>query len=545
VATIDEMGWTSVVNMGETHLLLVEQQPSGNKVLAIACLKVQRKPLSISGTWVDTIKFFDSNDKAQAAAGKLIGVLAEDVDEVAVEAIARYDNDYWWSDGSSNIVVGYTLSGTKSGRYIPPQSDTVMGRIVNTRSGVCDVWGLVLHQKGEKDSVARYIPWPGADVEYSLDNGEHWGTLKTDSCGRYLLSGLDDGATVLLRAPQKRSYTLLRPTSFPLQVQVKQVVQADTFLYASDGISMLSLSLFEDGGNPLERLENEAIGDTVVYTIPCDENASIQQLSFRYATPPGVTGSLVNVTGIGKGGDEARRSEVEEVSSDNIRVDMQIPGRKVLTIALYNAGTTATKLYTIVLEKKFELFYIIREHLGSLRVVHNNPEKNDHGLEFSSCDWYRWDSSISSWVVKRNLLYYTISSNISDKFTNSDSMYIRLLTTDNVRLETCPAVGKDPAYVEDGDIASDSKKSATVSIYPNPVAAGGVIRLKQTELVDNEQELYTTLYLFDAQGRLVLTDNASTLSDGLTMPETPGIYHLVLEGKAGRKVIKVAVGQKM
>jgi hypothetical protein len=28
------------------------------------------------------------------------------------------------------------------------------------------------------------------------------------------------------------------------------------------------------------------------------------------------------------------------------------------------------------------------------------------------------------------------------------------------------------------------------------------------------------------------------------MPEAPGIYHLILEGKAGRKVVRVAVGQE-
>jgi hypothetical protein len=95
-------------------------------------------------------------------------------------------------------------------------------------------------------------------------------------------------------------------------------------------------------------------------------------------------------------------------------------------------------------------------------------------------------------------------------------MYIDLLTTTGERLMTCPAVGgSDAAYVEDSAGADVGKKSAEVSVYPNPVAAGGAIRLKQLELLDgNEDELYTALYLFDAQG------------------------------KAGRKVVKVAVGQK-
>jgi hypothetical protein len=148
-------------------------------------------------------------------------------------------------------------------------------------------------------------------------------------------------------------------------------------------------------------------------------------------------------------------------------------------------------------------------------------------------------------VVEQSLLYYAAGPSIrNDKFTDHDSMYIDLTTTTGDRLTSCPAVGGSNAVYVDSAGADVSKKSAEVSVYPNPVAAGGTIRLKQLELLDGEEELYTTLYLFDAQGRLVLTDNASTLRDGLTMPETPGIYHLILEGKAGRKVVKVAVGQR-
>ncbi|MDR1417415.1 MAG: T9SS type A sorting domain-containing protein, partial [Prevotellaceae bacterium] len=83
-----------------------------------------------------------------------------------------------------------------------------------------------------------------------------------------------------------------------------------------------------------------------------------------------------------------------------------------------------------------------------------------------------------------------------------------------------------------------------LSVYPNPVAAGGIVKLKQAELADGEDAPYTACYLFDAQGRLTLTGSFSALRGGLTMPETPGIYHLVLEGKAGRTVVKVAVGQQ-
>jgi hypothetical protein len=67
--------------------------------------------------------------------------------------------------------------------------------------------------------------------------------------------------------------------------------------------------------------------------------------------------------------------------------------------------------------------------------------------------------------------------------------------------------------------------------------------VKELELFDGDDDPYTKLYLLNAQGRPVFTGNVSALRSGLTMPETPGVYHLVIESKASRKVVKVAVGQ--
>jgi hypothetical protein len=224
-------------------------------------------------------------------------------------------------------------------------------------------------------------------------------------------------------------------------------------------------------------------------------------------------------------------------------------GRKSIIVELHDTTfADVSKRYTIVLEKKFELFNIIREHLGNIRVVHNNPALNGHGLTFSTCDWYRWSWERSSWeLVDFGHLYYTAGPSIrNDKFSDLDSMYVVLRTApDNIRLETCPAVSKDSiAYANDSSSAGSDKKAVELSVYPNPVAAGGTIKLKQAEFIDSEQEQPATFYLIDAQGRLVLTGSASALRDGLTMPEAPGVYHLILEGKSGRKVVKVAVGQR-
>jgi hypothetical protein len=86
-----------------------------------------------------------------------------------------------------------------------------------------------------------------------------------------------------------------------------------------------------------------------------------------------------------------------------------------------------------------------------------------------------------------------------------------------------------------------------VAVYPNPVSAGGFIKLTQSGFADGEEEeeRYVKYSLFGSQGSLVLRGDASPLYEGqgLAMPQVPaGIYHLLLEGKSGKRwVAKVAV----
>ncbi|MDR1415870.1 MAG: YDG domain-containing protein, partial [Prevotellaceae bacterium] len=306
---------------------------------------------------------------------------------------------------------------------------------------------------------------------------------------------------------------------------------------------MSSLSIAYGDGDILAHWGSDSIADTIRYEVPCDKNDAAKQLTLHYDALSGVTGRFVEEENIvGKGGET-----VEDAVSGDLIVDMGNAGRKSLTIELHDASTDLSKRYTIMLEKKFELFYIIREHLGHLRVVHNNPLLNGHGMEFSVCDWYQWSWDRSEWeLVAFGPLYYTAGASVRDnKFTDRDSMYVKLITTDNILLETCPDVSKnaDKDTVAGGGDTGDTR-SVDLSVYPNPVATGGTIKLKQAELADGEDAPYTAFYLFDAQGRLTLTGSFSALRGGLTMPEAPGIYHLVLEGKAGRKVVKVAVGQQ-
>jgi hypothetical protein len=108
--------------------------------------------------------------------------------------------------------------------------------------------------------------------------------------------------------------------------------------------------------------------------------------------------------------------------SGQLLVDLSRRGRKALfTVALRSAGTA--KPYTFVLERKFGLFDAVNEHMGHLRVVHNNPDINGHGMKFDRCSWFEKKKGSDSWTLLAiNQLYYAAGSSPSDKFSPSDSI---------------------------------------------------------------------------------------------------------------------------
>jgi hypothetical protein len=80
-------------------------------------------------------------------------------------------------------------------------------------------------------------------------------------------------------------------------------------------------------------------------------------------------------------------------------------------------------------------------------------------------------------------------------------------------------------------------------VYPNPVAAGQLLYLKEEALTaeEEQQNAYSTLRLIDNHGRQVYAGTVAELYKGFTAPSVPGVYLLIFEGKAGRKAIKIAV----
>ncbi|MDR0688399.1 MAG: hypothetical protein LBF55_06940 [Prevotellaceae bacterium] len=545
VAAVGNAGAVGLAGRGATFIMCLTL-PNGaadeqktKRVVANITLAVAPKPLAIVGTWVDTIKTYDGRFAAGAAAGMLQGVLPRDAGCVSVQAAAEYVGGSHTLPGSGKpIVVSYTLTGSRAFCYVAPPDSSCSGAIALNGS-YSDVWGLVTMRE---EACGAGVPFVGVSVSYAVEQALTGATLTgvalTDKYGRYFVSGLGKGDVMALRPKEN-----VTPQQQILTVN-SSVEQAATFTYASEAASLISLTLSDDTGGELARWEREEIGDTVYYALPC--NRSIATLNVEYIAPLGVSGSFFY----------AAEYADEGVAYNQISVDMSKPGRKIVTIVL-----SSGKRYTVALDKPYGLFDIIDEHLsGRLRVVSNDPAANRTGLQFSACEWWRKRDTDARWLLmEADRLYCTAGPSLSDRFTKSDSMFVwlTLLNDTTTTLETCPDaspdVNTDTSSVAAGESGGDNagsegKKSMKVAVYPNPVAAGGFIKLKQSSFADDgeeEEERYVKYSLFSSQGSLILRGDASPLYEGqgLAMPQVPaGIYHLLLEGKNGKRwVAKVAV----
>ncbi|MDR1343299.1 MAG: leucine-rich repeat protein [Prevotellaceae bacterium] len=540
VAEVDADGSVHIKGVGLVYFLRYPPVDMGSAVR----LNVLPKPLKIEDTWVNATKVFDGTCDAGATEGSLVGIEPPDEGLVSVKATAAYSSSA--VGRGKPITVSYALSGSRSYCYVAPPNETVLGSIVkedDASVGYNLIVAVYKQLEGEK-GVTHNAPWAGAKIRYTVDSAKGKELeQQTNSAGKYIISHLRQGDTVQVEALPMHGY--LTPPAQKVVV-TKSVEEIPAFIYKPDAISMVTLAFADEAGNSLGSLEREAIGDTVYYTAPCGRSGAGMELHIRYTVPVGVYGFPVDVHGVGNGGYAGDIVAVAPDDTRHLTVDMSRRGRRCMFgIRLYSA-TGAVKQYTLVLERKFELFDVINEHIGHLRVVNNNPDINGCGLKFGACEWYckrdagEWQPSSS------RQLYFTAGTSIHDKFTARDSMWVALTTVDGRVFATCPDANNltDSGKDDSGDETGSSRKSVSVSVYPNPVAAGGLIRLKQAELIGDEDELYTKFYLLDAQGRPVSTGNASDLLSGLTMPEIPGVYHLVFEGKADRKAVKVAVGQR-
>jgi hypothetical protein len=234
--------------------------------------------------------------------------------------------------------------------------------------------------------------------------------------------------------------------------------------------------------------------DVITYTVPCGDTATL-------------------------------RISLDTIPGNTALIPVNRPYPPDITITLTSLGGQA-KEYTLRVEKPFVFSDLVHVQLGGkLLMLVANPAYNG-GFNFQAAEW--WQTGGDQVGSK---FYY-----VPSKETMYSSLYVKLRDATGRLLVTCPYA---PAA------AGAQGGAAREAVYPNPVAAGGTVYLIGGELreLGELEDRYATFLLFDVQGRLVREGKTSDLHQGLVMPDTPGIYHIILEGKAGRLQLKVAVGQ--
>ncbi|MDR0711828.1 MAG: InlB B-repeat-containing protein, partial [Prevotellaceae bacterium] len=181
--------------------------------------------------------------------------------------------------------------------------------------------------------------------------------------------------------------------------------------------------------------------------------------------------------------------------------------------------------YRLKLVKPFEFDSLVNVVLGGrLMVVINNPANNG-GFHFQEALW--WCKHEEGWRNESRSFYY--ASPFGEVI--QDTMYVELRDSAGAKFKTCP---NNPLVT--------AEPEPHLAVFPNPVVPGATVHLKEESFVDlNLEERYATLSLFDVQGNLLYTGKVSDLRQGLAMPSLPGIYILSLEGKAGKKHLKIVV----
>jgi hypothetical protein len=365
--------------------------------------------------------------------------------------------------------------------------------------------------------------------------------LTTNKLGRYFLNELNFNDSVLLEPQPLRSYAT--PELLQKVVITSVLTHADTTRYEMDGISMIMLVLEDVEGTELARWEREEIEDVTYYQLPCHQG-SLAGIKLSSRIPSGVTGNYTVATvSIAEGVQNTIIKEVRWRGHITLQVTVDSLYKRLISITLKNNVSGQEKKYSVVLSKNLEFANVVNSHMeGRVHVVNN---KNSLGLTFSACSWWykRSDDTLFQLVEDKQLYY---SPGPADGYVPGDSLFVRLTLTNGAMIETCSGA-ESVDNSGDGNSSSDEgKKITSIAVYPNPVPLGGTIKIKQDNLFDGEDEdsRFVKYSLFDSQGHLILHGDASPLYEGqgLAMPQTPGIYHLLLESKTGKKwVVKIAV----
>ena len=198
-------------------------------------------------------------------------------------------------------------------------------------------------------------------------------------------------------------------------------------------------------------------------------------------------------------------------TGSNFEIETPTPGIYRKEIQVTSQDGTNTRIYRVVVEKRFNYEDIVIQKYNNVLLVNNNPETNG-GYRFTSFNWYK------DGVLIGTGQYYSVGDNASDQL-DLNAMY-------SVEMET-----------EDGDILSTCESSITLKsafvlkVAPNPVHSGSTIDVTTTYSAEMLTDLKITVS--NLYGLKVMQEVSGSNNSRITLPSslTPGTY--VISTKAG------------
>ncbi|HKO76925.1 MAG TPA: T9SS type A sorting domain-containing protein, partial [Flavobacterium sp.] len=207
--------------------------------------------------------------------------------------------------------------------------------------------------------------------------------------------------------------------------------------------------------------------------------------------------------------------------SPNFIIASPKPGIYTQNIIIISEDGATTDNYTIVVEKPFNFFDIVKQKFNNVLLVNNNPQTNG-GYEFIAYEWFKNGESIGTGQ------YYSAGNNISDALDPSAIYKVKLTTKDGKILQTCST-------------QIELQNSLQAKLYPNPTEAGKIITV-DADFPANELEKMQ-INLYSVSGKLVKTIQSSTSKTEIKLPETAdgNMYIVVIETPNIKKSLKVIV----
>ena len=159
------------------------------------------------------------------------------------------------------------------------------------------------------------------------------------------------------------------------------------------------------------------------------------------------------------------------VPGRSLTIDIPKPGIYTQTVVITSQDSTNTLTYHITIEKRFKFENIGVQKFNNLFLVNNNPQTNG-GYEFTEYEWLKNGEVIGTGQ------YYSAGNQSSDILDQGAVYTVRMKTKEGQWLSSCGF-----GFLPDA--------SFTIGIFPNPLRAGDVLKVKVSDPAEARVSILT------------------------------------------------------